>query len=154
MDDIQFKLDKILTTFDILSKRIDDIETALNMTNDNLKKIDRKLSKHINDLENEMDHKVNLRDFEDLKQRVSDLEKQQESDRKARLEQLNKDAYSKRFNLIIHGLEENKNKPWETREKTEAIFAKFLFEGLGIKHKDVILADFIVSHNSQYSTVL
>jgi len=43
--------------------------------------------------------------------------------------------------LIIHGLEENKNKPWETREETEAIFAKFLFEGLGIKSKDVILAD-------------
>jgi len=64
------------------------------MSNDNLKKIDRKLSKRINDLENEMNHKVNLRDYEDLKQRVSDLEKQQEeSERKARLEQLN--AYSK-----------------------------------------------------------
>jgi len=60
---------------------------------------------------------------------------------KTKQDQIAKDTYSKRFNLLIHGLKENKDKAWETREEMEEIFLKFLTEGLGLSRNDITLAD-------------
>jgi len=120
MEETKNKLDKILIILDKLTKRLDYFEIALNMTNDKLNKIDWNLSKRISNLENVIDQKVNVKEYNELKRKVLVLEKQhEESEYKAQIEQISKDAYSKGFSLIIHGLAENKNNPWETREETE-----------------------------------
>ena len=40
-----------------------------------------------------------------------------------------KEAYSKRLNLLIHGLTES-TKPWEKREETVEKYEKFVSDGL------------------------
>ena len=51
-------------------------------------------------------------------------------------EQLSREAYSKRFNLLVHGIDEEENNAWETRSTTETKLKKFLIEGLNIENVD------------------
>ena len=44
-----------------------------------------------------------------------------------------KEAYSKRLNLLVHGLPESMDSAWETREETIQVFNKFMIEGLKIQ---------------------
>ena len=60
----------------------------------------------------------------------------------AEKESLSKEACSKRFNLLVHGLEEQSDSAWEKRETTENILRKFLAEGLKIDHpNDISIVD-------------
>ena len=36
------------------------------------------------------------------------------------------ESYSKRMNIVIHGITEDTSKAWESREETEAKFQKFV----------------------------
>ena len=57
-------------------------------------------------------------------------------------ENLRSEAYSKRFNLLIHRIEENPHCAWEVREDTKRLFDKFLIEGLNVSNpKDLPLVD-------------
>ena len=56
----------------------------------------------------------------------------------AEKESLSKEAYSKRFNLLIHGLEEQSDSAREKRETAENILHKFLAEGLKSDHPNNI----------------
>ena len=51
-------------------------------------------------------------------------------------EQLSRGTYSKRFNLLVHGIDEEKNNAWETKSTTEIKLNKFLIEGLNIENVD------------------
>ena len=42
----------------------------------------------------------------------------------ADLEKIRSEAYSKRFNLLVHGLPEDSNVAWETRNTTNIIYKK------------------------------
>ena len=54
----------------------------------------------------------------------------------AEKENLSREAYSKRFNLLVHGLEEQSDSAWEKPETTENILRKFLAEELKIDHSN------------------
>ena len=43
------------------------------------------------------------------------------------------EAYSKRFNVLIHGIPEDPKNPWESRNSTVKLFHKFLIDGLKIE---------------------
>jgi len=43
-----------------------------------------------------------------------------------------KENYSKRMNILIHGVEEETDSPWETHDQTRAIFENFLAEAVKI----------------------
>ena len=51
-------------------------------------------------------------------------------------EQLSRKAYSKCFNLLVHGIDEEENNAWETKSTTETKLKKFLIEGLNIENVD------------------
>ena len=51
-----------------------------------------------------------------------------------------KESYSKRLNILIHGLAEDESTVWEKCETTLQIFQKFLREGQ-IKPEEVSIAD-------------
>ena len=48
-------------------------------------------------------------------------------------DQLSRDAYNKRFNLLVHGSEENPDNDWETRAQTNSIIQNFLTEALQLE---------------------
>ena len=51
-------------------------------------------------------------------------------------EQLSIKAYSKRFSLLVHGIDEDENNAWETSSTTETKLKNFLIEGLKIENVD------------------
>ena len=51
-------------------------------------------------------------------------------------EQQSREEYSKRFDLLVHGIDEDENNAWETRSTTETKLKKFLIESLKIENVD------------------
>ena len=58
---------------------------------------------------------------------IAQSEKQQLEASKLKLQN---EAYSKRFNVLIHGIPEDPKNPWESRDSTVKLFHKFLIDGL------------------------
>ena len=78
-----------------------------------------------------------------MQEKVDKLEKLIKTYEEAALRKnLFKEIYSKRFNLIIHGIEEEKNVAWEGREKTERLLNEFFTEGLQVNPHEIGIADF------------
>ena len=48
------------------------------------------------------------------------------------------ESYEKRFNLLIHGIDENFCCAWETREQTKHLVEDFMKEGLKIEDSSKI----------------
>ena len=93
------KLDAILTAIDTFSARIRALESKVDSLDKKFNYISEELQeqkKLIIDLETKVEAKVSKEDFYELLARVESLEKQD----------LNREAYSKRMNLLIHGLDE------------------------------------------------
>ena len=52
------------------------------------------------------------------------------------------ESCNKRLNMLIHGIKEDDNKAWETRDETKAKFNNFVKEGLNIEDpNDIELVD-------------
>ena len=59
---------------------------------------------------------------------------------KQRKQETAKEAYSKRLNLLMHGLTESTN-PWENREETVEKYEKFVSDGLKLDPASINIAD-------------
>ena len=58
-------------------------------------------------------------------------------------DKLSNEAYSKRLNILIHGIEEHSTNPWETREETRTKLNNFLMDGLRMdNYESLLLVDF------------
>ena len=95
-----------LTKFEALKKRIEQLEAALKSKN-----------KQINNVSKNM-KTLNCRLIKFQKRTVQEL--------------LEKDIYEKRFNLLIHGIEEDTVSAWETKWESENKFTQILQNGLKI----------------------
>ena len=62
----------------------------------------------------------------------------QENHQRNRKENLKNETYSKRFNILIHGLKEQDSNVWESREETEKTVHKFFYNALNIKNSENI----------------
>ena len=67
---------------------------------------------------------------------ISYLEQSQHA---AKCQELANEVYSKRLNLLIHGLDENE--VWEKKETTLLIFKNFVQEGLNLNLLDINIID-------------
>ena len=94
--------------------------------------------------------KADVSELEELKKRCDEQEQKiakltencQNYFEAIKREQLIGDAYNKRFNLLVHGLEENPDNNWETCAQTNSIFRNFLNEALQLeKANDLKLVD-------------
>ena len=83
-------------------------------------------------------NKASKNDFEDLLDCIIDLENQAE---RAKRDSLQRESYCKRFNLLIHGLDESKDSPWEPNAETQIIFNEFLTQGLHLDPIEIPLVD-------------
>jgi len=106
-----------------LTSRITYLEESVDNMNGRITELDKKFSKRCNDLEIMINQKVGLKQFKDLEKRVDGIQQQLErNELRSKQEQVGKEAYSKRFNLLIHGLSEDKNQAWE-KERKQRLFS-------------------------------
>ena len=132
---VQTKLDKILTSLENLTKRLDVIDSKLEAVNSKINEVEEKFDEKYNKLEAQLNDKVSQKEF-------SDLEKQFKKQMELIYEEnLMKEMYDKRLNLLIHGIEESVASTWESKEQTIQIFQEFLSQGLGIDPKSMNIID-------------
>ena len=157
-DRVEAKLDQILEVLNDLKMRVGNLEKALTSTQAQVEEIDGKLSERCEVIEQNLMNKTGNAEFIDLKHQFEILQQEKAADRKlinsqqseitrltgqvegylqlVKREQLSREAYSKRFNLLVHGIDEEENNAWETRSTTETKLKKFLIEGLNIENVD------------------
>ena len=84
----------------------------------------------------EVKTKAIVKAINDLEKRTKHLEQSQQA---AKCREIANEAYSKRLNLLIHGLDESEI--WEKKETTLLIFKNFLQEGLNLNLQDTNIID-------------
>ena len=156
MEKLNKKLDTVILKLEKLESRMDIIEKKLNSNTENLAKINQRCDT----IEKQLDDKVNVATVQLLEEKVTRLETAlitqtrkcgSVSEKINKLDQnvkefqidterelLEKEVYDKRFNLLIHGIEENSQSSWETKWESEAKFRKFLHHALKIPEAHVV----------------
>ena len=129
-DQMEGKLDSLISMVSSLTASMRSLEERLDTYEINLKEIIKRLDGHesqIFDISQKVNETVSTSTFDEMKARVAYLEELAEN---AQKEALQHEAYSKRLNLLIHGIDETTNTVWESKAETLATFNSFLKEGL------------------------
>ena len=121
------KLDLILSTLQSFSVKLESLEKKIDDYQNRLDNVELKINQ--NNLE--LEKKVDEDNFEEAVDELCEQMKQ------LKIAAAMKDSYSKRLNVLIHGLKEAPAKPGEenlgeSRADTLMIFCRFLSEGLQI----------------------
>ena len=158
------KLDRILTLLENLTTRLDRLENSVSDNHSYVSKLDQKFTQRCDELEGAVKQKTESTMFAKLQNKVKNLEikleisseqeaKHLESTTKveqkfesyfleAERAKITSEAYSKRLNILVHGIEEHHTNPWETREETLTKLNKVLSDGLRLdNHKNLRMVD-------------
>ena len=131
------KLDEILKGIGDINKRMDSIDQRLVNLEGRMNDIEQASNARITKIENQLTKKIN--GLADIEKRLSILEKEE----KRQDESVMKESYEKRFNILIHGLEEDHSSAWESRHETLKTIHKFMREGLCIENPSrFVFADY------------
>ena len=120
---MEAQLDKVVKTIQELTITIDGFEAKLDKFELKYETLNEKFNEQaerITDLKHQIDDKADQEDYDKLLKKINKLEK----------EALMHESYSKRLNLLIHGLKEKKSTKNETKLETCEIFFDFLLNGL------------------------
>ena len=98
---VEAKLDQILVCLETLTKRLDAIDAKYETVNARINEVEEKFDAKLNEVEHQVKDKVCRNEFNHLE---NQFKKQIES---VYEENLMKETYDKRLNLLIHGLEES-----------------------------------------------
>ena len=89
-------------------------------------KLEEKVGGTRDKLADKITEKTSVETVRESLERIVRLEKELNKSReKSCKNDLIREAYSKRLNLLIHGIAENLSHPWETKDKTFKIFKFF-----------------------------
>ena len=137
MSSLDNKLDAILTAIENLSTKIEKVENKIDNFETRLNEIESGLKARIDQLEANVNSLPSKEDYNNLEKKINLLEHDLQN--KAKVE-LMRESYSKRLNLLIHGLEETKD-AWETKSQIKTTLTKFFSEGLELDLNSISLVD-------------
>ena len=137
MTSLENKLDAILTAIDNLTTRIGKVENKMDNFESRLNEIETGLKLRIVQLEANVKSLPSNEEYKNLEKKINYLEHALQNKSKV---DLMRESYSKRLNLLIHGLEETKE-AWETKSQTKTTLTKFFSEGLHLDLNSISLVD-------------
>ena len=105
------------------------METKIDKFNKKFEEMFEDLNEKYDELKSALDNKASVDLFKRLKLRVEQLEQERAN---AKQDEVAREAYSKRLNLLIHGIKESIEEIWETKQSTLEKFDQFLENGLKI----------------------
>ena len=136
---LERKLNELLKAVANISERLDKLDAKLEKFDRRITNLEHIVEEKIPKLQQELQAKVDNSTLKDLETRIRKIEQQQ-------VNQLNKDimqeSYEKRFNLLIHGIEETEEtdeSAWEKRETTLQLVNDFMKRGLQIEDPSTIM---------------
>ena len=123
--------EKVDFIFDAIKDILPKFENLEKTLNDKFDQLQKHVNSNLFEIQHQLDNKAASKDCAALQERISTLEKQVRVMKlNSNNEMLMKESYSKRNNILIHGLPETE--AWESREKSLIIFQEFIREGLKI----------------------
>ena len=157
------KIDKVLLKMDELLEKVNIMEISIKRFNDRISSVELA----VDDIKSEVNDmkrlKASIEEVDKLKVQVKTLSINfskkldnlysivQKNHQRNRKENLQNEAYSKRFNILIHELKEQDSNVWKTREKTEKTFRDFFILHLTLRIVKLInLLIFTVCLNNLY----
>ena len=147
-------MDIIINTLNNMKKKLDGIDKKITTNSKKLIETASKLNLRCDDIEDQLNHTVDLNLLEALKIRLNHVEDSIELKSKKletvtgqilqleghlpklkaemEMDLLAKELYDKRLNILIHSIDENIDTAWETRTETEKKIREFLIQALKI----------------------
>ena len=131
---LESKIDKILSSIDYLTSAVQNINVKLDCFEKRRNELEGRVNTKHAELTVEVAKKAPAEEVRILTDRIQKLELELKNYHEAKFKnEVAKEAYSKRLNLLVHGLPESMDSAWETREETIQVFNKFMIEGLRIQ---------------------
>ena len=124
--------------FDIILKRLDNLETKIDKIYKNFEGMLEGLNKKYDELKSALNNKASVDLFKRLKLRVKQLEQERAN---AKQDEVASEACSQRLNLLVHGIKESKEEVWKTKQSTLEKFDQFLQDGLKISRSEMKVND-------------
>jgi len=128
-------LDKILERLDNIDDRINEVEKKLDGVNNRIDALEKKFDNRMEAMKSTIMQKADNKIIENLTKRINCLEEFKQNYENALVMQ---ESYNKRLNILIHGIKEDSNNPWEKRDETTDKLKKFLVDGLKIDDPDEV----------------
>ena len=139
---ISEQLSKILTYMKTFSDNIAQLNDKTDYISEKLFSLEKETRKKFDEVESKLCSKASTASCQRLANRINEVEAKLNSlTASSSTDALMKESYSKKLNILIHGLAEDESTVWEKRETTLQIFQKFLREGLQIKPEELSIAD-------------
>ena len=139
MTTVNEKLDIILKSIQSLTTRMDTLESKVDSFSIRLHSLEETVNSKFEAIDRSLNDKVDFHVFDELLQRLTFLEDYKLAQERNAVMQ---ESYEKRFNILIHGLEEKCDSAWETPDETLQIVHNFMNEGLKIEQPtDVAIVD-------------
>ena len=137
---LESKIDKILSSIDSLTSAVQNINVKLDCFEKRLNELEGRVNTKHAELTVE---KAPAEEVQILTDRIQKLELELKNYHEAKFKNEEaKEAYSKRLNLLVHGLPERMDSAWETREEIIQVFNKLMIEGLRIQDpSDIKIVD-------------
>lgn len=127
------KLDSVVTAIERIVTKLDAMDTKFDRLDKRLNVLETKLEQKCDQLEKAANYK-----FDKIEVRLNALEKAKSESETAALMQ---ESYNKRFNILLHGIEEDKDSAWEAPKATEVKFDSFLKNALKIERSTIQIID-------------
>jgi len=106
--EINKKLDKILYSIEAFTKRIDSLDSKVETLDARLTTLEKNVNSRFNAIESSLIQKATEDDLTDALERIEKSEETILEKRNAVM----KESYEKRFNILIHGLDESNDSAW------------------------------------------
>ena len=133
------KFDVILSAIEKLNEKVDRIEDKMDNFEIRLSQVESKLNERIEKVEEEtVIVPTIVNNYEKLKDRVHALEI---INQQAQNENIMRDSYSNRMNLLIHGLDES-SEAWESKSQTRDTLLKFFSDGLQLDFNHISVVNY------------
>ena len=134
---MELQLNKILTTLQFITARIDALDLKMDRFNERLNAVEVKFSNRCDEIEKNFTKSKNKMD--DMKVTIDDLIRIKNQQERTALQN---ESYSKRQNILIHGIEEDEKSVWENRDITIQKLKTFMKDRLEMDFDKVPIVDF------------
>ena len=126
------QLKEILATLRIITTKINELDHKIVSLNERLTAVQLKFSNRCDDIEKKVSNSLN--EMDEMKAKINELEQFKDLHERTALQN---ESYSKRLNVLIHGVEEDKKLAWESQDMTTQKLKTIMKEGLETEGLDL-----------------
>ena len=123
------KLNKVLQGIESLTIRLDKLDAKIDSFSFRLTKLEKNFDEQSHTLTKNLETKADCADLIALDKRIEKIVTQQNGQE---VKEVIQESYDKRLNVLLHGIEEDGDSVWETRDVTLQKIYDFMKEGLQI----------------------